>query len=158
MIGGDLFFASADTFGTTVVAHYTNGQIYFLCDSRTSGTLAQYDRGGFCDPFFDRLGFADGDTVLCGQFTSFDIAFDTVTGDGNLAGATNWVGGSQLGNIPLSQRNGWTFGAIGISIGQSTPCGYHWQIDGNCFLPEPVPVENATWGSIKSSPRFKIQR
>ncbi len=157
-IGQDLFFVSADTFGTTVVAHYTNGRIYFLCDSKTTGTTAQYNLGAFCDPFYDRLSFADGDTVLCGNFTSFDIVYDTTTGDGNLAGMTNWVSGSQIGNVPVGQRNGWTFGAIGISIGASTPCGYHWQVDGNCVLPEPVPVENATWGSIKSGTRFKIER
>jgi hypothetical protein len=156
MIGGDLFFASADTFGTTVVAHYTNGQIYLICDDRTTGTAGIFDRGGFCDPFFDRLAFVDGDTTLCGQFTSFDIVYDTVTGDGSIIGYTNWTSGSQIGNIPLSQRNGWTIGAIGIRVGPPTPCGYHWQIDGNCTLEEPVPVEDTTWGSVKQ--RFTIER
>lgn len=154
-IGGDLFFTSADTFGTTVVAHYVNGEIGFYEDSKTTGTAATYDLEAACDPFFDRLVFADGTLILGGDFTSFDIVYEIPTGDGNLAGYTNWNTGSQLGNIPVSQRNGWTLGAIGIRVGPSTPCGYHWQIDGNCVLEEPVPVEEATWGQVKS--KFTIR-
>lgn len=148
-LGVDLFFSDADTFGTTVVAHFVNGQINFYGDDKTTGTLAEYNRDTFCDPFYDRLAFVDGDNILSGVFTSMDIVFDTVSGNGNLAGLTDWVGGSQIGNIPVPQRTGWTFGSIGLNTPQ-TPCGYHWQIDGECYLAEPVPVQKSTWGSIKS--------
>lgn len=149
VLGDNLFFAGSDHFGTTTVAHYTNGKIAIIEDSKTTGTAAVYNLNGDCDPFFDRLVFADGDSILTGTFSSFDIVFDTVTGDGNLVGVTNWSGGTQIGNIPLSQRNGWTFGATGIRVG-TTPCGYHWQVDGNCVLESPVPVEKTTWGDIKA--------
>jgi len=148
-LGEDLFFASADTFGTIVVASYVNGEINFYEDSRTTGTLGTFNLLGECDPFFDRLTFADGTLILHGDFSSFDIVFDTNTGDGNLAGLTDWTGGSQLGNIPVGQRQGWTFGAIGIRAG-NTPCGYHWQIDGECYLQDPLAVTPSTWGQIKT--------
>jgi hypothetical protein len=156
VLGNNLWFNSSQTFGTIVVAHYINGSIDIFCDPRNTGTAATYNYNGDCDPFEDRLTFVDGDpVVLHGDFTSFDIVFDTTTGDGNLAGLTNWTGGSQLGNIPPSQRTGWTFGATGIRVG-TTPCGYHWQVDGNCVLQEPVPSQNTTWGDLKS--KFEIRR
>jgi hypothetical protein len=145
-IGEDLFFSSADTFGTTVVAHYVNGQIKIVCDGSSAST---YNRNGDCDPFSDRLTFSDGDVILSGQFTGFDLIYDTVSGNGNLQGLTDWTGGSQLGNVPPSQRSGWTFGAIGISTPQ-VPCGYKWQLDGECYLEKPVPVLKSTWGEIKA--------
>ncbi|MDZ4803753.1 MAG: hypothetical protein SGI90_02670 [Candidatus Eisenbacteria bacterium] len=158
ILGDNLFFSSADTFGTIVVAHYVNGSIHFICDSKTTGTAATFNYLSDCDPFFDRLTFADGDTTLSGNFSSFDIVFDTVNGDGNLAGLTNWYGGSQIGNIPVNQRTGWTFGAIGIRTG-ITPCGYHWQVDGECYLQETVNVRPATWGQIKNllNPNARVQ-
>ena len=146
ILGDNLFFTSADTFGTIIVAHYVNGIIEFYEDNTTTGT---FNLLGDCDPFFDRLTFNDGTLVLHGEFTSFDIVFDTTTGDGNLAGLTNWTGGTQLGNIPVGQRSGWTLGAIGIRVG-NTPCGYHWQIDGECYLQDPLAVTPATWGQIKN--------
>jgi hypothetical protein len=148
-LGNDLFFADADTFGTVVVSYYVNGDIDFYEDPIGGGTPGTYNLNGNCDPFWDRLTFSDGTNVLHGEFTSFFIVNDTSTGNGNLEGVTNWTGGTQLGNIPPSQRSGWTFGAIGIRLG-STPCGYHWQIDGECYLQSPVPTVPTTWGAIKS--------
>lgn len=149
VLGNDLFFADADTFGTVVVSYYTAGDIDFYEDPIAGGTAGTYDLDALCDPFWDRLTFQDGTNVLHGEFTSFFIVNDTSTGNGNLEGVTDWTGGTQLGNIPVSQRTGWTFGAIGIRLGTS-PCGYHWQIDGECYLPSPVPVTPTTWGDIKS--------
>jgi len=126
-----------------------NGSIVFYEDPLSGGTPATYDYNGDCDVFQDRLTFQDGTIVLSGDFTSFFIVNDTSTGNGNLEGVTDWTGGSQLSNIPTNQRSGWTFGAIGIRLGNS-PCGYHWQIDGECYLQAPTPVEKTTWGSIKS--------
>jgi hypothetical protein len=153
VLGNDLFFADADTFGTTVVSYYVNGDIQFLCDSKTTGTAATYDLDSACDPFYDRLTFADGEVVLSGDFTAFTIVNDTSTGDGNFEGLTTWNGGTQLGNIPVGQRNGWTFGAFGFSTPSETPCAYHWQLDGECYLPSPVPTLKTTWGSIKATGR-----
>lgn len=153
VLGNDLFFADADTFGTTVVSYYVNGDIQFLGDSKTTGTAATYNLESACDPFYDRLTFADGEVVLSGIFTQFIIVNDTSTGDGNFEGLTTWNGGTQLGNIPVSQRNGWTFGAFGFTTPGNTPCGYHWQLDGECYLPSVVPTLKTTWGSIKASGR-----
>jgi len=155
IIGNDLFYNGADHFGTTTIAHYINGDIEIYEDSRSTGSAATYNLDSLCDPFYDRLTFIDGTLILSGTFSSFDIIFDTVSGDGNLAGFTNWSGGTQIGNIPANQRNGWTLGAIGIRTG-TTPCGYHWQVDGNCVLEEPVPTKRTTWGAIKSDPGFTL--
>lgn len=148
-LGENLTFVSADVYGTTVIAHFTGGTIRLVADSKSTGTPAQYNVGGYCDPLVDLPAFIDGDVILSGYFTSFDIIYDTALEEGNLIGVTNWNGGSQLGNLPVNQRVGWTFGAMGLP--QTAPCGYHWQIDGNCVLQEPVPVKSSTWGEIKSS-------
>lgn len=158
ILGDNLYFSDADTFGAIVVAHYVNGSIQFVEDSKTTGTAATFNYLSDCDPFYDRLTFADGDTILTGDFSSFDIVFDSGSGDGNLTGLTNWNGGSQLGNIPVGQRTGWTFGAIGIRAG-ITPCGYHWQVDGECYLQDPLNVQPSTWGQIKNlvGPNARVQ-
>jgi hypothetical protein len=148
-LGNSLVFSSAEVYGTTVIAHYSGGTINFMEDSKTTGTPGVYNSGGYCDPLVDHPLFVDGNVILSGYFTSFDIIYDTALQNGSLVGVTNWNGGSQLGNLPVGQRTGWTFGAIGLP--QTVPCGYHWQIDGNCVLQEPVPVRSSTWGEIKSS-------
>jgi hypothetical protein len=148
-LGNNLFFSSADTFGTTIVAHYINGSIDFYSDPIAGGTAAAYNVGGQCDAFLDRLTFIDGTNILSGTFSSFDIIWDTTTGDGNFAALTNWVGGTMLPLIPLNQRTGWTFSSIGFRPGV-TPCGYHWQLDGEAYLQEAVPVRGSTWGEIKT--------
>lgn len=155
-LGNNLFFASADTFGTTIVAHYVNGSIDFYCDPGP-GTPATWNLNNSCDPFLDRLTFIDGTNILSGTFSSFDIVWDTTTGDGNFAALTNWVGGTMLPLIPVNQRSGWTFSSIGFRPGV-TPCGYHWQIDGEAYLQEAVPVRGSTWGEIKTLGTTTIQR
>src|SRR5512140_557133 len=142
--------------GYNVIAHYVNGRITINGDDKSTGTPSTFNLFGDCDPNTDRLSFTDGQIILDGNFTSFDIIFDTTTGDGNLAGETNWGAGSQLGNIPVGQRTGWTFGATGIRSG-GTPCGYIWQVDGNCVLQEQVPVEHTTWGAIKAGSQVQIR-
>ncbi|HEX7880952.1 MAG TPA: hypothetical protein VF720_16185 [Candidatus Eisenbacteria bacterium] len=150
VLGDDLFLADADTFATVIVAHYVNGSIYFYADDKVLGTPASYNVNGDCDPFQDRLRFADGEQILAGNFYNFDVVSTIATGDGSVQGFVNWLGGTQLGNIPLSLRGGWTFGAIGIRAG-NTPCGYHWDINGVSTLQQPLPVQPASWGQIKAT-------
>ena len=145
-----LVIVGVDYFPGTTVVHLSGGSIYLIGDSKTTGTHAAYNRDGLCDPVYDRLHFVDGDTTLYGTFSSFDIAYDPATFDGNFVGVTNWIGGSQIGNIPANQRDGWTFAALGRVFPGMVPCGYFWQADGNCVLQEPVPVEQKTWGDIKT--------
>jgi hypothetical protein len=150
VLGDDLFLAYADTFATVIVAHYVNGSVYFQEDDKILGTPATWDVNADCDPFQDRLRFADGEQILAGNFYNFDVVSTIATGDGSIQGFVNWLGGTQLGNIPVNLRGGWTFGAIGIRLA-STPCGYHWDIDGVSTLQQPVNVQPASWGRIKAS-------
>jgi hypothetical protein len=146
-------YASGDTFGTTAVYTYdaqtTNATFRVYCDSIATGTPADY---GTNPPDSLPIGtFTDGDCILEAEFQSdLTIIVSLSTGNGNISALLEWTGGSQIGNIPPEQRSqsltvaGLTFDPPG------GPSGYHWQIDGEVFIEDPVAVEPRTWGQIKT--------
>ena len=78
------------------------------------------------------------------------IVLDTTTGNGDVQAFIDWNSGSQLGNIPVAQRE-MALTIAGLKFAPpSGPEGYEWQIDGSCFLPEPTAVENTSWGNLKT--------
>jgi len=97
--------------------------------------------------------FTDGTLYLQGDLTGFQFIFNTGNGTGSYEANFKATGGSNLNDLPLNQRDGWTF-AGATENAASIPLGYrHHQIDGQVFLNEPVPTKASSWGRIKASYR-----
>lgn len=145
-------FVSADTFGTTAV--YTYGDFGGLpatfkvfCDPLPASADYGINPPNFTSP----SSFADGSLELSGEFTS-NLVFvvDLNTGNGSMQGEIEWLGGAQLGNIPLESRE-MSLSLNGVKYDPPNgPEGYFWQIDGQISILEPVSTEQASWGEIKT--------
>jgi hypothetical protein len=91
--------------------------------------------------------FSDGTMILEGEVSNFQIILNTASGTGSFEGVFEAVGGTQLANIPMGQRDGWTFaGLTGNEIAK--PEGYVHQVDGQVLITV-VPVEGTSWGDLK---------
>ena len=136
-----------DVFGDYILVTYSGGTLSVYEDSKLSGTAPDY---GTNPPNGTAPStFTDGTLFLTGTLTNFRIVFNTQTGSGSFESEFTATGGSQIGNIPLNQRDGWTFsGATRNSL--DVPSGYAHQIDGQTFLDEPVPTQSSSWGRIKA--------
>ena len=115
-------------------------------DSRSTGTAFDYGvnpPNGTAPP-----SFIDGTAILVGEITDFFYIFNTATGSGSYDASFEAVGGTQLGDIPVDQRTGWTFAGTTTNTA-SIPEGYDHQVDGQTFLNKPTPATAASWGAIK---------
>lgn len=122
------------------------GTIRIYEDAKLGGTAATY---GVNPPNGTApSSFTDGTLFLEGSLTSFQIVLSTTNNSGSYEAAFTVTGGSQFGNIPANQRDGWTFsGLTGNELNK--PEGYAHQVDGQIFLDVPTPVRQSTWGHIK---------
>jgi len=130
---------NTQVFGTFLVIDYTPGTLSVYEDDKTLGTPLTY---GINPPNATAPStFIDGTQILTGTLTNFRFVFNTANGTGSYEANFEATGGSQIGNIPLNQRKGWTFaGATSNSTG--IPEGYYHQIDGQVFLDNsPVPAK-----------------
>lgn len=130
-----------------IVVDYGSGTFTLYEDSRGSGTAATF---GVNPPNATAPGtFNDGTAILVGTLSSFQIVYNVSSGSGSFEGNLTFNGGTQLGNLPITQRDGWTF--AGLS-GNSTevPTGYAHQVDGQVFLNKPTLTQKSSWGSLKS--------
>jgi hypothetical protein len=134
-------------FGDYVIIDYSGGTLALYEDDASSGTPADY---GVNPPNATAPStFSDGTLILLGTLEPFQFIFNTVTNTGSFEAVYNAVGGSQLGNIPADDRDGWTFaGTTGNST--QTPEGYEHQVDGQVLLNKPTPARVASWGAIKA--------
>lgn len=142
-------FSSADTFGTFAVYNYSGGVFNVYCDSLATGTTAMF---GTSPPnAVSPSTWQDGDCVLGSTFNGdLTIVLDLTTGNGDVQGELTWDSGSQLGNIPVDQRD-MSLTIAGVKFNPPDgPDGYEWQIDGSVFLQDPVTVKPSSWGAIKS--------
>jgi len=99
--------------------------------------------------------FIDGTPFLVGNLTNFRFLLNTTNNTGSFEADFEAAGGSQIVNIPLNNRLGWTFaGATGNSL--TIPDGYDHQIDGQTFLLPPTATRSGTWGDIKA--RYRRSR
>lgn len=123
------------------------GTLTIYEDLLLGGTAADYGTNppnGTAPP-----SFVDGTAILIGNLTNFRYVFNTTTNTGSFEADFEAVGGSQIGNIPLNERLGWTFaGATGNST--TIPTGYDHQVDGQTFLLPPTSTRPGTWGDIKA--------
>jgi hypothetical protein len=142
--------SGADTLGTVVIYYFSGGTFDVYGDDLGTGTEADF---GVSPPNATAPAtFEDGDNVVGGDLANLQIVVDLISGNADLYGEINLTRGSQLGNIPVEQRSGWTL--AGLRAGApGTPVGYFWQIDGQLFIEPPVAVEPQSWGSLKN--RFK---
>lgn len=140
--------SSRQVIGSFVIIDYTGpGTLTVYEDPLVGGTAADYgtDPPSAVAP----PTFVDGTPILVGELTNFQFVIDTGTNTGSFEATFEATGGTQLGNIPLDQRIGWTFaGATGNST--TIPNGYDHQIDGQTFLQAPTATRTGTWGGIKA--------
>jgi len=134
--------------GPFVIIDYSApGTLDLYEDSKSTGTPGTYGTNppnGTAPP-----SFIDGTLILSGRLTNFRFVLNTSNGSGSFESEFEAIGGSQLSNIPLNQRTGWTFaGATGNATG--IPLGYAHQIDGQTFLQEPSPARSSSWGRVKN--------
>ncbi|HEY2956475.1 MAG TPA: hypothetical protein VGK89_14645 [Candidatus Eisenbacteria bacterium] len=133
--------------GSFVVISYTGpGTLTVYEDSRSTGT--PFDYGSNPPNPTAPSSFNDGTAILVGAITDFRYVLNTATGSGSYDATFEVVGGTQYGNIPADERNGWTFaGATGNT--SSIPPGYAHQVDGQTLLRLPTPVHVGSWGELK---------
>ncbi len=134
--------------GQFVIIDYTGpGTLTIYEDAISGGTAFNYGTNppnATAPP-----SFVDGTAILIGNLTNFRFLFNTSNNTGSFEADFEAVGGSQIGNIPLNERLGWTFaGATGNSV--TIPTGYDHQIDGQTFLLPPTATRPGTWGDIKA--------
>lgn len=133
--------------GPFVVISYSGPATLTLYeDARAGGTAFDY---GVNPPNGTApSSFTDGTAILVGEVTDFFYVFNTATGSGSYDATFEVVGGTQLGNIPVDQRTGWTFAGVTTNT-PSIPEGYAHQVDGQTFLNKPTPATASSWGAIK---------
>lgn len=139
---------NVQNFGSFVVIDYAPGGSFQVWeDSKTSGTQYVF---GINPPNGTSPGtFTDGTLFVDGALDQFQIVLNTATGSGSFNAIFTMTGGSQLVNVPVNQRAGWTF--AGTTANElNRPSGYDHQVDGQVFLNEPVPAKASSWGAVKA--------
>jgi hypothetical protein len=141
---------SAVPAGPYLIINYSPGTITLYEDPISGGTTADY---GANPPNATVLStFTDGTAIVVANLTSFQFIVNTLDGTGSYEAVFDVVGGSQLANFPLNQRQGWTFaGSTGQAL--NIPPGYYHQIDGQTFLDKPTAAKQISWGRLKSNYR-----
>jgi hypothetical protein len=142
-----LVSTASNQYGDYITVDYSSGTLRVYEDSRTTGTLAEY---GVEPPNGTAPAtFTDGTLILEGTLTNFQLVFNVTNNSGSYNSDFEATGGSQIGNIPVSDRSGWTFsGATGNAL--NIPLGYAHQIDGQVFLENVTESHMATWGAVKA--------
>jgi len=135
------------TFGSFIVVDYSVGRLDVYEDSKTSGT--PHDWGTNPPSALAPGTFVDGTNIISGSLTNFRFVFNTTNGTGSYEADWQADGGTQLGNIPVADRQGWTF-AGATKNSTDIPTGYYHQIDGQVFLNNtPVRAQVKSWGGVK---------
>jgi hypothetical protein len=130
-----------------VITYTGPGTLTVYEDSRSAGTAFDY---GVNPPNGTAPGsFTDGTAILVGNITNFVYILNTATGSGSYDASFTAVGGTQIGNIPVGQRGGWTFSGVTSNSTVSIPPGYAHQVDGQTLIPQPTAAHTASWGQIK---------
>lgn len=140
--------ASVTPVGPFAIINYGGpGLIRVYEDPISGGTAADY--GSNPPSALSPVTFVDGTLYLEGNLTSFRFVLNTVTQTGSYEAVVNLTAGSNLNDLPLSLRSGWTFsGSTGNAL--NIPAGYAHQIDGQMFLEDVTPTAPTTWGRLKS--------
>ena len=142
-----LISASRQVFGNVVVIDYSPGTLTLYEDPKNTGT--DFDYGTNPPNGTAPSTFTDGNPpILVFTVTDFRFILNTSTGSGSYDSKLLVTGGSQMGNIPVNQLNGWQFaGVTGNSV--TIPEGYVHQVDGQTFLDNPTHSRGSSWGQLK---------
>ena len=94
--------------------------------------------------------FENGTAELIGTLSGlvridFNLGFPEPT----FVGTIDWTGGTQIGNLAPYPANGWSIHG-GVSSMVPIPGGYQRNWTPKIVPPAAVPVEESTWGAIKS--------
>jgi hypothetical protein len=134
-----------DGFGNLHV-FYDNGRVVVYEDSTPDGNFGSGTPPNATSPFT----FTDGTIYLSGVFSAFQMYYNVPFSLGSYDGYFDFVGGTHLGE--LNNTYAYTFaGTMGPNMGP-VPTGYDLWIDGEITL-VPTPVQEKTWGEIKSQYR-----
>lgn len=136
--------------GPFVIIDYAGGALDVYEDDRTLGTA--YDFGVNPPNATAPPTFVDGTHYLGGALTNFRLVFNTIDNSGSFEANYQVVGGSQLVNVPLNRRTGWTFAGV-TSNEINMPQGYAHQVDGQVLVEEVVPAKDTSWGKLKANYR-----
>jgi hypothetical protein len=133
--------------GDFVVVNYSGpGTLTLYEDPKSTGS--PFDYGSFPPNPTAPSTFIDGTPVLVGKLTNFQLIYSTFSGSGSYESDFEVVGGSQYGNIPADQRNGWQFAGLTKNT-ISVPDGYAHQVKGEAMIPQPTPTRSSSWGQLK---------
>lgn len=136
--------------GPFIIVDYAGGALDVYEDSRNLGTA--YDFGVNPPNATAPPTFVDGTHFLGGALTNFRFVFNTVDNSGSFEANYQVTGGSQLANVPVSLRSGWTFAGV-TSNEINMPEGYEHQVDGQVLVEEVVPAKDTSWGALKANYR-----
>jgi len=136
--------------GPFIIVDYSPGNFSAYEDSKNLGT--PFDYGVNPPNPTAPTTFNDGTLYVSGDITNFRFVFNTTDNSGSFEGAFTVTGGSQLVNIPVTDRMGWTF-AGATSNALNIPAGYAHQIDGQIIIEPAVPADNTSWGRLKANYR-----
>jgi hypothetical protein len=143
----NLTSVARNVYGDFVVVDYSVGSLRVYEDDLSSGTAPLY---GVNPPnATSPANFSDGTLYLEGTLTNFQIIINLTNNSGSFNSDFTATGGSQIGNIPVADRDGWQFSGL---TGNATniPLGYEHQVDGQVFLSKPTSTRSSTWGNVKS--------
>lgn len=136
--------------GPFIIVDYAGGALDVYEDSRSLGTA--YDFGVNPPNATAPPTFVDGTHYLGGALTNFRFVYNTVDNSGSFEANYQVTGGSQLANVPLNLRSGWTFAGV-TSNEINMPEGYEHQVDGQVLVEEVVPAKDTSWGALKANYR-----
>ena len=136
--------------GPYVIVDYSGGALDVYEDSRSMGTA--YDFGVNPPNATAPPTFVDGTHFLGGSLTNFRFVYNTVDNSGSFEANYQVTGGSQLANVPVNLRSGWTFAGV-TSNEINMPEGYEHQVDGQVLVEEVVPAKDTSWGALKANYR-----
>ena len=133
----------------TVVIEATYDQKTGLTESFTGGTVKIYTDVGpaTAGDYANQATFSDFTLVLSGVITDFiRVVFGSSS---TFGGEVEWTGGSRLAELGANTTN-FGMGGSGSTLSSNIPAGYELCWDGKIDEPEPVAVNKATWGQVKS--------
>jgi hypothetical protein len=144
--------------GPLIVSRYSGGHADFYRDTKFNAPFQYYTPATAVPPLDPRLvpaRFIDGDLMVRMDFRSLVTLFYPANGIGSIAyfdTELRAVGGSEFETLNNAHMVvGWHMGGGFTDEPGTVPQGYGMLYDALIKWENPLPVEPATWGSIKAA-------